>query len=96
MHFYRCGVQGNHPYPLVRYLFFLKSVKNPFQHAVFGPSVDSDVDGMPGAEGFREGPPFTAVFADIDDGVKEPVVIDFHISPLFGKQTDNFVSLFLG
>jgi hypothetical protein len=65
-------------------------VKDTFQHAVFGPSVDSDVDGMPGAEGFREGPPFAAVFADIDDSVKEPAVMDFYISPLFREKGNNF------
>jgi hypothetical protein len=61
---------------------FLRGVKNPFQYSVFCPAVDSDVDGMPGAEGFRKGPPFTAVFTDIDDGIKEPAVIDFYIFPL--------------
>jgi hypothetical protein len=54
----------------------------------------SDIDGMPGAEGFREGPPFTAVFADIDEGVKEPAVINFYISPLLREQTENLFSLF--
>jgi hypothetical protein len=96
MHFYRYGIQGDHAYGFDRYLFFLEGVKNPFQHAVFSPSVDSDVDGMPGAEGFREGPPFTAVFADIDERVKEAAVIDFHISPLFRKKGNNFFPLFLG
>jgi hypothetical protein len=38
---------------------------------------------MPGSEAFREGSPFTAVFTDIFDGVKESAVIDFYISPLF-------------
>jgi hypothetical protein len=69
-------------------------VKNPFQHVVFGPPVDSEVDGMPGAEGFREGRPFTAVFTDIDDGVKEAAIIDLYISPLYGEQADNVVPLF--
>jgi hypothetical protein len=69
-------------------------VKNPFQDAVFCPAVDSDVDGMPGAEGFRKGPLFTAVFADIDEGIKKLSIIDFHISPLFGEDADNFVPLF--
>jgi hypothetical protein len=71
-------------------------VKNPFQHTVFGPPVDSDVDGMPGAEGGGESPPFTAVFADIDYGVKEAAVIDFHVSPLFRKKDNNFFPLFPG
>jgi hypothetical protein len=69
-------------------------VENPFQHAVLGPSVDSDVDGMPGSEGFREGPPFAAVFADRDDGVKEPAVIDFYLSPLFGEEPEDLFPLF--
>jgi hypothetical protein len=49
---------------------------------------------MPRAEGFREGPPFTAVFADIDDSIKEPAVMDFYISPLLGEKTENLFSLF--
>jgi hypothetical protein len=94
MDFYRGGIQGNHRYPPVRYLFFLKSVKNPFQQVVFCPAVNSDVNDMPGAKGFRKGPPFTTVFSDIDDGIKEPAVIDFYISPLFGKKTEYLFSLF--
>jgi hypothetical protein len=64
---------GKDGYPLVPYLSRLKGVKNPFQHAVFGlaVAVDSDGDGMPGAEGIRESPPFAAIFADIDERVKE-------------------------
>jgi hypothetical protein len=50
---------------------------------------------MPGTEGFRERPPFTAVFTDIDDGVKEPAAIDFYISPLFREKGNNFFPLFL-
>jgi hypothetical protein len=96
MHFYRGGIQGNHGYPPVCYLFFLEGVKNPFQDAVFSPPVDSDVDGMPGAEGLRECPPFTTVFADIDERVKEAAVIGFHISPLFREKVNNFFPLFLG
>jgi hypothetical protein len=69
-------------------------VKNPFQHTIFGPAVDSEVDGMPGTEGFREGPPFTAVFTDTDKSVKEPAIIDLYISRLYGKQADNLVPLF--
>jgi hypothetical protein len=88
------GIQGKDGYPLVRYLFLLKGVKDPFQHAVFCPPVDSDVDGMPRAEGFRESPPFTAVFADIDEGIKEPAVIDFYISPLFGEEPEDLFPLF--
>jgi hypothetical protein len=49
---------------------------------------------MPGAEGFREGRPFTAVFTEIDDGVKEAAIIDFYISRLYGEQADNVVPLF--
>jgi hypothetical protein len=49
----------------VCYLFFLESLKNPFQDTVFCPPVDSDADGMPWAEGLRERAPFAAVFADI-------------------------------
>jgi hypothetical protein len=67
-----------------------ESVKNPFQHAVFSPPVDSDVDGMPGAENRRERPPFTAVFADVEERVKEVAAIDFRISPLFRKKVNNF------
>jgi hypothetical protein len=96
MRFYRGGIPGNHDYPSVWYRFFLEGVKHPFQDAVLSPPVDSDVDGMPGAEGRRERPPFTAVFADIDESVKEATVIDFHISPLFRKKGNNFFSLFLG
>jgi hypothetical protein len=70
-------------------------VKNLFQHAVLCLPVDSDAEGMPGAEGLGEGAPFTAVFTDIDYGVKEAAVIDFHISPLFGKKAHNFFPLFL-
>jgi hypothetical protein len=73
----------------------LKRVKDPFQRPVFGPAVDSDVDGMLEAEGFRERPPFTAVFTDIDDGVKKPTAIDFYISPLFREKGNNFFPLFL-
>jgi hypothetical protein len=71
-------------------------MKNPFQHAFFDPPVDSDADGAPGAEGRGEGPPFAAVFADIDEGVKEAAAIDFHISPLLRKKVNNFFPLFLG
>jgi hypothetical protein len=67
-------------------LFLPESLKNPFQDAVFCPPVDSDVDGMPEAEGPGEGPPFAAVFANIDYGVWETAVIDFHVSPLFGEK----------
>jgi hypothetical protein len=70
-------------------------LKNPFQDTVFCPSVDSDADGMPWAEGLRERAPFAAVFADIYYGVKETAVIDFHVSPLFGKKIHNFFPLFL-
>jgi hypothetical protein len=65
-------------------------MKNPFQDAVFCPPVDSDVDGMPGAEGLGECSSFAAVFADVDYGVKEVAVIDSHVSPLFGKKVHNF------
>jgi hypothetical protein len=41
---------------------------------------------MPGAEGPGESTPFTAVLADIDYGVRKAAVIDFHVSPLFGKR----------
>jgi hypothetical protein len=58
----------------------------PIQHAVFCPPVDSDIDGMPGTEGFRKGPPFTAVLADSDDGIKEPAVIDFYISVILHEE----------
>jgi hypothetical protein len=51
---------------------------------------------MPGAEGFGESPLFAAVFADIDYGVKEAAVIDFHVSPMFGKKDHNFFPLFPG
>jgi hypothetical protein len=51
---------------------------------------------MPGAEDLREGPPLAAVFADIDDRVKELAVIDFYLSPLFREKVDNFFPLFLG
>jgi hypothetical protein len=65
-------------------------------YPVFCPAIDSDIDGMLRAEGFREGPPLAAVFADIADGVKELAGINFYISPLGGEQTDNVVSLLLG
>jgi hypothetical protein len=71
-------------------------LKNPFQDAVFRLSVDSDADGVPRAEGLGEGALFTAVFTDIDYGVKEAAVIDFHVSPLFGKKAHNFFSLLPG
>jgi hypothetical protein len=77
-------------------LFLPEGLKNPFQDAVFCPPVDSYTDGMPGAEGPGEGTPFTAVLADIDYGVKKAAVIDFHVSPLFGKKVHNFFSLFPG
>jgi hypothetical protein len=89
-------IQGNRRYPLARHRFFLKGVKNPLQHAVFCPAIDSDADGAPGAEGFRERPPFAAVFADRDESLKRPAVIDFYISPLFGEKADYFFPLFLG
>jgi hypothetical protein len=47
---------------------------------------------MPGTEDFRKCPPFTAVFEDIDDGVKEPAIIDFYISSLFRKKVNYFFS----
>jgi hypothetical protein len=49
---------------------------------------------MPRPEDFRKCPPFTAVFEDIDDGVKEPVIIDFYISSLFRKKVNYFFPLF--
>jgi hypothetical protein len=70
-------------------------LKNPFQDAVFRLSIDSDADGVLGAEGLGEGAPFTAVFTDIDYGVKEAAVVDFHVSTLFGKKAHNFFPLFL-
>jgi hypothetical protein len=48
---------------------------------------------MPGAEGPGECPPFAAVFADIDYGVRETAIIDFHVSPLFGKKVHNFFAV---
>jgi hypothetical protein len=51
---------------------------------------------MPGAESLRECPPFTAVFADIDESVKEAAVIGFHLSPLFRKKGNHFFPLFMG
>jgi hypothetical protein len=56
----------------------------------FLPTVDSYTDGMPGAESPGEGPPFAAVFTDIDYGIRETAVIDFHVPPLFGKKVHNF------
>jgi predicted membrane-bound mannosyltransferase len=50
---------------------------------------------MPGAEGRGEGSPFTAVLADIDDGVKKTAVIDFYVSPLYREKPQNLFSLFL-
>jgi hypothetical protein len=51
---------------------------------------------MPRAEDLREGPPFTAIFTDIDESIKEAVVINFHISPLFRKKVNDSFPLFLG
>jgi hypothetical protein len=65
-------------------------MKHPFQNSLFGPAVDADIDGMPGAEGLGERPSFAAVLTDIDDGVKEEVVFDGNISPLYREKPDDF------
>jgi hypothetical protein len=57
----------------------LQGKKSPVRR-FFG-VLHAKCDKLPGAEGLREGPLFTAVFADIDESAKEPAVIDFHISP---------------
>jgi hypothetical protein len=41
----------------------VKRVKNPFQHAAFSALSDSEIDGMPGDEDFRDSRPRAVVFA---------------------------------
>jgi hypothetical protein len=71
MGFYRTGIKRNRRYPLVCYVLFPEYVKNPFQRAVFGPSVGSYINSMPRAERRGEGTPDTPVFADTDEGDEE-------------------------
>jgi hypothetical protein len=56
-------------------------MKNPFQPVVFCPPVDSEADGVPGAEGPGDSPSLAAVFTGIDYGVKEAAGIDFSRFP---------------
>ena len=45
----------------------LKRGKHSAEHSVLAPSVHANVDRMPISIGFRQRPPFAAVFRDIQD-----------------------------
>jgi hypothetical protein len=77
-------------------LFHSRGKEHPFQNAFFGPALDTDMDGMPGAEGRGERSPFTTILTDMNDGIEEAVIVDGNISPPRGEMPDYFFPLFSG
>jgi hypothetical protein len=65
-------------------------MEHSLQNAACGQAVDTDIANMSRAEGGGEGTPFTAIFTDRDEYVKEAVVIDFYSSSLYGEETGDF------
>ena len=53
----------------------LQAFKNPVQNTELVPSTHAHIDRMPVSEPFREPPPFTPIFHDIQNGIEHSKVV---------------------
>ena len=60
----------------------LKRCKHSAEHSVLAPSVHANVDRMPISIGFRQRPPFAAVFRDIQDRIDQLKIAHADVSAL--------------
>ena len=60
----------------------LKRCKHSAEHSVLAPPVHANVDCMPISIGFRQRPPFAAVFRDIQDRIDQLKIAHANISAL--------------
>ena len=63
----------------------LKRGKHLAEHSVLAPSVHANIDRMPISIGFRQCPPFAAVFCDIQDRIDQLKIAHAHVSALSRK-----------
>ena len=62
--------------------FCLQCGKHSAEHSVLAPSVHANVDRMPISIGFRQCPPFAAVFRDIQDRIDQLKIAHADVSAL--------------
>ena len=62
--------------------FCLQCGKHSAEHSVLAPSVHANVDRMPISIGFRQRPPFAAVFRDIQDRIDQLKIAHADVSAL--------------
>ena len=60
----------------------LKRCKHSAEHSVLAPPVHANVDRMPISIGFRQRPPFAAVFRDIQDRIDQLKIAHADVSAL--------------
>ena len=60
----------------------LKRGKHSAEHSVLAPPVHANVDRMPISIGFRQRPPFAAVFRDIQDRIDQLKIAHADVSTL--------------
>ena len=73
----------------------LKRGKHSAEHSVLAPSVHANVDRMPISIGFRQCPPFAAVFRDIQDRIYQLKIAHADVSALSRKILRYLLVLFL-
>jgi len=67
MHFDRRAVEADRLHFDLNDALKLEGFKQPLQNARLAPAVHADIDCVPLAVGFRQRPPFAAVFCDITE-----------------------------
>ena len=95
MHFNTCAVQAYGLHANTDYVFLLKPLKKTLQTTIFAPTVHPNINRMPIPIGFRQCPPFAAVFRDIQYRIYQLEIAHANITALPRQIFCDFFKLFL-
>ena len=95
VYFNTCAVK-THSFQLdFNNVFPLQPFKKTLKNSIFAPAIHSNINCMPIPVTFRQCPPFTAVFRDIQDRIYQLEVAHAHIPALTRQIFFDFLVLFL-
>ncbi len=73
-------------------LRLLQLCKNEIQHPIFRPPIQASIERVPIAGLLRETAPFTAVFADVQNGIQHLQIVERDVAAL-GRQASLDVTI---